>query len=119
MTVLYSFILTTLKKFLCVQRGFSYSKNLVKNSDFTTFLPKFIKLLYSRNLKRTYLKHKNIKKLYRLVEDVYNSSVVAEVFCENFPEIAEIGNSTPLMHLIHQKIDKAYAMLINTKPKIV
>ena len=61
----------------------------------------------------------DIKILYKLIEDVYNSSVVAEVFCENFPEIAEIGNSTPLMHLIHQKIDKAYAMLINTKPKIV
>ena len=61
----------------------------------------------------------DIKKLYKLVEDVYNSSVVAEVFCENFPEIAEIGNIMPLMHLIHQKIDKAYAMLINTKPEIV
>lgn len=61
----------------------------------------------------------DIKTLYKLVEDVYNSSVVAEVFCENFPEIAEIGNITPLMHLIHQKIDKAYAMLIDTKPEIV
>lgn len=61
----------------------------------------------------------DIKILYKLIEDVYNSSVVAEVFCENFPEIAEIGNITPLMHLIHQKIDKAYAMLIDTKPEIV
>lgn len=61
----------------------------------------------------------DIKILYKLIEDVYNSSVVAEVFCENFPEIAEIGNITPLVHLIHQKIDKAYAMLIDTKPEIV
>ena len=61
----------------------------------------------------------DIKKLYKLIEDVYNSSVVAEVFCENFPEIAEIGNITPLMHLIHQKIGKAYAMLIDTKPEVV
>ena len=61
----------------------------------------------------------DIKKLYKLVEDVYNSSVVAEVFCENFHEIAEIGNITPLVRMIHQKIDKAYAMLIDTKPEIV
>ena len=61
----------------------------------------------------------DIKELYRLVEDVYNSSVVAEVFCENFHEIAEIGNITPLVRMIHQKIDKAYAMLIDTKPEIV
>ena len=61
----------------------------------------------------------DIKKLHKLIEDVYNSSVVAEVFFENFPEIAEIGNITPLIHLIHQRIDKAYAMLIDTKPEIV
>lgn len=48
----------------------------------------------------------DIKKLYKLVEDVYNSSVVAEVFCENFPEIAEIGNITPLVRMIHQKLRK-------------
>lgn len=46
------------------------------------------------------------KKLYKLVEDVYNSSLVAEVFCENFPEIAEIGNITPLVCMIHQKLRK-------------
>ena len=61
----------------------------------------------------------DIKELYKLVEDVYNSSVVAEVFCKNFHEIAEIGNITPLVRMIHQKIDKAYAMLIDTKPEIV
>ena len=61
----------------------------------------------------------DIKELYKLVEDLYNSSVVAEVFCENFHEIAEIGNITPLVRMIHQKIDKAYAMLIDTKPEIV
>ena len=61
----------------------------------------------------------DIKKLYKLIEDVYNSSVLAEVFCKNFPEIAEIGNITPLVRMIHQKIDKAYAMLIDTKPEIV
>ena len=61
----------------------------------------------------------DIKKLHKLIEDVYNSSVVAEVFFENFPEIAEIGNITPLIHLMHQRIDKAYAMLIDTKPEIV
>ena len=61
----------------------------------------------------------DIKELYKLVEDVYNSSVVAEVFYENFHEIAEINNITPLVRMIHQKIDKAYAMLIDTKPEIV
>ena len=58
----------------------------------------------------------DINKLYKLIEDVYNSSVVAEVFCENFPEIAEIGNITPLVRMLHQKIDLAYAMILDTTP---
>lgn len=56
----------------------------------------------------------DIKFLYRLVEDVYNTSVVLDVFCNNYPEIAEIGNITPVVSMLHQKIDKAYAMLIDT-----
>lgn len=61
----------------------------------------------------------DIKKLYKLIEDVYNSSVVAEVFCENFQEVEEIGNITPLVKMLHQKIDLAYAMILDTTPEIV
>ena len=61
----------------------------------------------------------DIKQLFRLVEDVYNTSVVLDVFCNNFPEIAEIGNITPVVSMLHQRIDKAYAMLIDTKPELL
>ena len=61
----------------------------------------------------------DIKQLFRLVEDVYNTSVVLDVFCNNFPEIAEIGNITPVVSMLHQRVDKAYAMLIDTKPELL
>ena len=60
----------------------------------------------------------DINELYYLVQDVYNTSVVADVFCSNFQEIDEICNITPLVQLIHQKIDKAFAMIIDTQPEI-
>ena len=61
----------------------------------------------------------DIKKLYKLVEKVYNTSVVLDVFCNTYPEIAEIGNITPVVSMLHQHIDKAYAMLIDTKPELL
>ncbi len=60
----------------------------------------------------------DINELYYLVQDVYNTSVVADVFCSNFQKIDEICNITSLVQLIHQKIDKAFAMIIDTQPEI-
>ncbi len=55
----------------------------------------------------------NLNELYKLIEEAYNTSVVAEHFCNNFQEIEEIGNITPLVKLIHKKLDLAYSYLIN------
>ena len=55
----------------------------------------------------------NLNELYKLIEEAYNTSVVAEHFCNNFQEIEEIGNITPLVKLIHKKLDLAYTMFIS------
>ena len=55
----------------------------------------------------------NLNELYKLIEEAYNTSVVAEHFCNDFQEIEEIGNITPLVKLIHKKLDLAYSYLIN------
>ena len=58
----------------------------------------------------------DINKLYELISDTYNTSVVAEVFCNNFPYIEEISYITPIIRMLHQKLDKANAMLIDCMP---
>lgn len=55
----------------------------------------------------------NLKELYKQIEEAYNTSVVAEHFCNDYQEIEEIGNITPLVKLIHKKLDFAYSHLIN------
>lgn len=60
-----------------------------------------------------YNNKENLNELYKLIEEAYNISVVAEHFCNNFQEIEEIGNITPLVKLIHKKLDLAYSYLIN------
>ncbi len=60
-----------------------------------------------------YNNKENLNELYKLIEEAYNTSVVAEHFCNNFQEIEEIGNITPLVKLIHKKLDLAYTMFIS------
>ena len=60
-----------------------------------------------------YNNKENLNELYKLIEEAYNISVVAEHFCNNFQEIEEIGNITPLVKLIHKKLDLAYTMFIS------
>ena len=60
-----------------------------------------------------YNKKENLNELYKLIEEAYNTSVVAEHFCNDFQEIEELGNITPLVKLMHKKLDLAYSYLIN------
>ena len=60
-----------------------------------------------------YNNKENLNELYKLIEEAYNTSVVAEHLCNNFQEIEEIGNITPLVKLMHKKLDLAYSYLIN------
>ena len=55
--------------------------------------------------------------LYTLIKDSYNSSVVVDEFCSNYQEIEEISNITPIIHYIRQKLDLAYAVLIDNFSK--
>ena len=54
----------------------------------------------------------NLQELYKQIEEAYNTSVVAEHFCNDFQGIEEIGNITPLVKLMHKKLDLAYAIFI-------
>lgn len=60
-----------------------------------------------------YNNKENLNELYKLIEEAYNTSVVAEHFCNDFQGIEEIGNITPLVKLMHKKLDLAYSYLIN------
>ena len=60
-----------------------------------------------------YNNKENLNELYKLIEEAYSTSVVAEHFCNDFQEIEEIGNITPLVKLMHKKLDLAYSYLIN------
>lgn len=64
-------------------------------------------------MKEFYNNKENLNELYKLIEEAYNTSVVAEHFCNDFQEIEEIGNITPLVKLMHKKLDLAYSYLIN------
>ncbi len=55
----------------------------------------------------------NLKELYKQIEEAYNTSVVAEHFCNDYQEIEEIGNITPLVKLLHKKLNDAFTQLIN------
>ena len=62
-----------------------------------------------------YNNKENLNELYKLIEEAYNTSVVAEHFCNGFQEIEEIGNITPLVKLLHKKLDSAFTQLINLR----
>ncbi len=57
----------------------------------------------------------NLQELYKQIEEAYNVSVVAEHFCNDFQEIEEIGNITPLVKLLHKKLNNAFTQLINAR----
>ena len=57
----------------------------------------------------------NLQELYKQIEEAYNTSVVAEHFCNDFQDIEEISNITPLVKLLHRKLNNAFTQLINAR----
>ena len=56
----------------------------------------------------------DIKKVYELIEESYNMSLLTETFCKKYSDIEEVRNITTGVKFIHQYLDKAYALLIDT-----
>ena len=56
----------------------------------------------------------DIKRVYELIEESYNMSLLTETFCKKYSDIEEVRNITTGVKFIHQYLDKAYALLIDT-----
>ena len=56
----------------------------------------------------------DIERVYELIEESYNMSLLAETFCKKYSDIEEVRNITTGVKFIHQYLDKAYALLIDT-----
>lgn len=56
---------------------------------------------------------KEFKKLERLSENIYNTSVVIDYFCTNQPEIEELYNLSPIIKNLHNDADFLNAFFIN------
>ena len=56
----------------------------------------------------------DIERVYELIEESYNMSLLTETFCKKYSDIEEIRNITTGVKFIHQYLDKAYALLIDT-----
>ena len=55
----------------------------------------------------------DIDKLYQILVDIYNISIVADTFCKSIQGIEEINNITPIVSIMRTKLDKTYSMLID------
>ena len=53
------------------------------------------------------------KKLEKLSENIYNTSVVIDYFCVNQPEIEELNNHTPIVSNLRKDADFLIAFFIN------
>lgn len=53
------------------------------------------------------------KKLEKLSENIYNTSVVIDYFCVNQPEIEELNNLTPIVSNLRKDADFLNAFFIN------
>ena len=56
----------------------------------------------------------DIKKVYELIEESYNMSLLTETFCKKCSDIEEVRNITTGVKFIHQYLDKVYVLLIDT-----
>ena len=55
----------------------------------------------------------DIERVYELIEESYNMSLLTETFCKKYSDIEEVRNITTGVKFIHQCLDKAYALLID------
>ncbi len=56
---------------------------------------------------------KEFKKLEKLSENIYNTSVVIDYFCANQPEIEELNNLTPIVSNLRKDADVLNAFFID------
>ena len=56
---------------------------------------------------------KEFKKLERLSENIYNTSVVIDYFCQNQPEIEELNNLSPIVSNLRKDADFLNAFFID------
>ena len=56
---------------------------------------------------------KEFKKLEKLSENIYNTSVVIDYFCVNQSEIEELNNLTPIVSNLRKDADIMNAFFIN------
>ena len=56
----------------------------------------------------------DIERVYELIEESYNMSLLTETFCKKYSDIEEVRNITTGVKFIHQCLDNAYALLIDT-----
>ena len=56
----------------------------------------------------------DIERVYELIEESYNMSLLTETFCKKYSDIEEVRNITTGVKFIHQYLDKVYALLIDT-----
>ena len=58
---------------------------------------------------------KEFKKLEKLSENIYNTSVVIDYFCRNQQEIEELYNLTPIIRNLRKDADVLNAFFIDFK----
>lgn len=56
---------------------------------------------------------KEFKKLKKLSENIYNTAVVIDYFCQNQPEIEELNNLTPIVSNLRKNADVLNAFFID------
>jgi len=56
---------------------------------------------------------KEFKKLEKLSENIYNTSVVVDYFCQNQPEIEELNNLAPIVSNLKKDADVLNAFFID------
>ena len=63
--------------------------------------------------KKHKIKQKNFRKLEKLAERIYNTSVVIDYFCSTQQEIEELYNLTPVVENLRRDSDTVNAYFIN------
>ena len=63
--------------------------------------------------KKYKIKQKDFRKLEKLTERIYNTSVVIDYFCRTQQEIEELYNLTPIVENLRRDSDKLNVYFIN------
>lgn len=63
--------------------------------------------------KKYWIKQKEIRKLEKLAERIYNTVVVIDYFCQKQQEYEELRNITPIIENLRRDSDKLNVYFIN------